>query len=387
MKKKRGVSLDWVRIVWIFSLLILIAGSTVSVLRLIAVWPKETFEQKLEGSIARQSAWFHANQTPDGDFVYERYAATGDVKEGNNIVRQAGALYGLGQVYAHAKDENTRLSLEKGIDYFRSLTATVSAETAAVMYEEKTFTNTTALLVLGLVEYMESDGKQRTTENLEYLVRLSNYLVSTQTEKGAYINSYEPDIRESDYNNGETMYALIRSYALTQKPEYLQSVKRMADYALSHYGASDFNGSFFSWGMAGFSHLYATDPDERYLAFLSAYADKYFKARGDSYEQYIRYQEGAPVIPGASVFLEGVNHIGWIVKEKDPVLYQRLRYHVRLVLEHLLRYEINSPYGRYISPAESVNGAVCSQVLCETTRVDFMQHSLSAMVLYFRFLK
>jgi len=387
MKKKQHVSPDWIRIIWVFILLILIACATVLVLRLIAMWPKETFEQKLEGSVVRQSDWFSRNQTEEGDFIYERYAATGEVKEGNSIVRQAGALYGLGQAYAYTKDEDTLHTLEKGFDYFRGLTATVSAESAAVVYEDKILTNTTALLVLGLVEYMESDERHRTTENLEYLVRLSNYLVSTQTETGAYINSYEPEIQESDYNNGETMYALVRSYALTQKQAHLDSVKRVAEYALAQYGEADYNGSFFSWGMAGFSHLYRRDPQDRYWEFLAAYADKYFDARGSMYEQYIRQQKGNPVIPGSSVFLEGVDHIGWIAKEKDPVLYQKLRRHVRLMLEHLLRYEINSPYGKYASSAESVSGATCSQVLCETTRIDFLQHNISAIILYFRFLK
>lgn len=387
MKKKQHTVPDLIRIIWVFVLLILIVGATASVLKLIAVWPKETFEQKLEGSVIRQSEWFRKNQTDEGDFIYERYAATGEVKEGNNIVRQAGALYGLGQAFAYTKNEDTRLTLEKGLDYFRSLTATVSADRAAITYQDETFTNTTALLVLGLVEYMEADERHRTTENLEYLVRLSNYLISTQTEKGAYINSYVPESQESDYNNGETMYALIRSYTLTQKPEHLSSVKRFADYALSYYGSTDFNNSFFSWGMAGFSYLYRTAPDNRYWEFLAAYADKYFSARGISYEQYIRHQSDGPVAPGTSVFLEGVDHIGWIAKEKDAVMYKKIRRHVRLMLEHLLRYEINSPYGRYTTTAESVSGAVCSQVECETTRIDFLQHNMSAILLYFRFLK
>lgn len=319
--------------------------------------------------------------------MYERFAGTGEIKEGNNIVRKAGALYGLGQAYAFTKDPDTKRALEKGLDYFRLLTATVSAEAAAITHEESTYTNTTALVVLGLVEYVESDDAHKTTENLEYLVRLSNYLVSTQASTGAYVNSYIPEPQESDYNNGETMYALIRSYALIQKQEHLLSVKRMANYALHHYGQQDFNGSFFSWGMAGFSYLYKTDPDSRYWEFLSGSADKYMNARGQGYERYLREKKSYPVIPGSSVFLEGVDHIGWIAKEKDPVLYRKLKTHVELLLSHLLQYEINSPYGKYKTTAESVNGAVCSQVTCETTRLDFMQHHMSAMLLYLKFLK
>lgn len=388
MKKKRVFQLDFVVIVWIIAIAVLSYVSYVEVKRLISVWPKESVEQKLEGSIKRVGAWFIRNQKPEGDFVYEQISATGEETENNHIVRQAGALYGLGHLYRFDKDPYISKTFERGLTYFQRLTATPGADMAVITYEDNTLTNTTALVVLGLVEYMEADEQKKTTENLEYLVRLSNYLVFTQTSEGAYVNDFVPKSIESDYNNGETMYALIRSYNLTQKEAYLLSVKRMANYAINYYGKQEFNSSFFSWGMAGFSYLYAIDKDERYWKFLRTGADQYFKVRGDDYEKYLKDNDAyLPIAPGSSVYLEGVNHIGWIAKEKDPVLYRRLKKHVKKVLEYLLVYEINSPYGKYKSEDIRVSGAVCAKDDCETTRIDFMQHNVSAMYLYVRFFK
>ena len=171
--------LDRLQVVWSVGIIIVSLFSAWAVLRLIRVLPKESFEKKIIGSITRQGDWFVRNQTTAGDFVYERYAATGEVKEGNNIVRQAGALYGLAQLYSYTKDPAIEQTLEKGFGYFRTLTATQSAEVLAVTHNEETLTNTTALLVLGLAEYLEADNQNKTTGNMEYLARLSNYLVST----------------------------------------------------------------------------------------------------------------------------------------------------------------------------------------------------------------
>ncbi|MEK7533072.1 MAG: hypothetical protein AAB542_01430 [Patescibacteria group bacterium] len=387
MKKNRVGRLDRLQVIWSVGIIIVSIFSAWAVLHLIRVLPKESFEQKIIGSITRQGDWFVRNQTTAGDFVYERYAATGEVKEGNNIVRQAGALYGLAQLYSYTKDPAIAQTLEKGFGYFRTLTATPSAETNAITYNEETQTNTTALLVLALVEYLEADAQHKTTENLEYLVRLSNYLVSTQEASGAYINEYVPKPVESDYNNGETMYALIRSYNVTQKEPYLISVKRMAAYAIDHYGTQGFNSSFFSWGMAGFAHLYVIDANEAYWEFLKGYADKYMGARGSAYEQYLAHTSEDVITPGASVFLEGVDHIAWIAKDKDIMLHRTLTRHVQNMLNFLLMYELDSPNGKYASGNDLVRGAVCSQVGCETTRIDFLQHNMSASLLYLRLLR
>jgi hypothetical protein len=386
MKKKRARKYDRVHVVWTALLIILVILSGLAVLRLIKLLPKESFEQKIVGSAKRQGDWFVRNQTEAGDFVYERVAATGEIKAGNNIVRQAGVLYGLSQLYGYTKDPKLEQTLEKGFAYFRGLTATPSAEVNKIVYNDDTQSNTNALLVLGLVEYMEADKKHQTIQNLEYLVRLSNYLVATQIASGSYINDYTPKVAESDYNNGETMYALIRSYKLTQKEHYLTSVKRFANYAIQHYGNKSFNSSFFSWGMAGFAHLYTVDPNDRSWEFLQAYTDKYMTSRGNGYEQYLTGNTKTDIPPGSSVFLEGVDHIAWIAKDRDTALFRRLRQHVRKMLGHLIIYEIGSPYGKYTAAGDTVRGAVCSQVACETTRIDFLQHNMSAILLYLRLL-
>lgn len=349
-------------------------------------FPFQGFAQKITTSVTRQGKWYVQNQKPEGDFVYERYVRTGEPTDStNNIVRQAGVTYGLAQIYSLNHNPEILKTLEKAFEYFKTITFKVSPTESAIKYNDKIASNATALLILGLSEYIEADEKFRTQENLEYLTSLSNYLVSTQLPTGEYINETTakgPVV--SDYNNGETMYALARSYKITKNPAYLASIKKFADFSVQSYGSQNFNNAYFSWGMAGFAHLYQITKDDSYWEFLKSYSDKYFESAGDDYDWYLLHKEGDPMPPGAAVFLEGVDHLAWIAKEKDNDLYQKLKTHIEKNLNFLLGYEIKGPFSRHKVASDKVAGAICANYSCDTTRIDFLQHFSSAVILYLR---
>jgi len=376
--------IHWGIAVWAGVTCIFLAFAAFQVVRLLRVWPGEPFTQRVRESAMRQGKWYVRNQTKRGDFVYEQYVATGEIKEGNNITRQSGALYGLAHLYRGYADPEIRRVLERGFAYFDGLTATQSAG-AAVVYDTQQPTNATALLALALSEYLETDGVTDRTQKLESLVRLSDYLVSTQTPSGSYAATPEPEPSENDYNNGETMYALIRSYRLTKRKEYLSSVKQAAAFALKQYGGGEFNAAYYSWGMAAFAYLFQEEADPAYWMFMKDYTDRYLTSRGNGYEKTISDPEPRSVVsPGVSVFFEGVDHVAWTARDADPEYAQTLRTHIRTMLSYLLRYEINSKYGKFVSGADAVNGAVCADVTCATTRIDYLQHNMSAILLYLR---
>jgi len=336
--------------------------------------------------VGPMGAWFVRNQTQRGDFVYEQYAATGDTVPGNNIVRQAGALYALAKLYRHSKKEDIRETLDRGIAFFRDVTVTPSSNTRAVQYDGEIRSNTIALLILAMAEYLESETATNADVLTRELSEYAQYLVLTQVHSGGYINAHQVKNAESDYNNGETMYALIRSYEIIGNPLYLTSVRKAADYAMQKYGIGKFNASFYSWGMAAFAYLYGIDPQEAYWTFMKEYTDRYMETRGKRYEQSVADSALPKVPPGAAVFLEGVVHVAWAALYKDQWYARDLRKHIDTVLPYLIRYEINSPFGWYLSHNANLSGAVCSQASCETTRIDFTQHLLSAILLRHRFL-
>ena len=87
---------------------------------------------------------------------------------------------------------------------------------------------------------------------------------------------------------------------------------------------------------------------------MRKYANKYMSARGNGYEQFLAHKSDAVVTPGSSVFLRASIISRGLQRIKTLFLYRILKRHVQNVLDFLLTYELDSPYGTYASGIDSV---------------------------------
>jgi hypothetical protein len=349
----------------------------------------------IEESMKLQGLWFIKNQTDMGDFIYEIDVNSGENLRGNNEVRQAGSLYSLAQLYRYTKDEEVEKTLLKGLTYFEKYIKpqNKSGTSIAITYNETTKSNTTALYLLALIEYMEASdqAKQEYSQTAKYL---GNYLVSTQLNSGGYIYKYDninnknSSYYESDYNNGETFYSLVRLYKLTGNGIYIDSVNRAAGYLLQKYNSEPFNLSFYAWGMEGFAHLYDINPKEEYWNFMRSYTDSYMTSRGNYISRYF-IDKGNTIPPKGNlgVYIEGLSHVAWIAKRKDPEYYGQIKTFIQGSLNYLMSLQINGPQSERSSSIESLKGGTCYDHECKTIRIDIVHHVLSANYLYLTLVK
>lgn len=325
--------------------------------------------------------WFITNQTKEGDFRYELSVDSNQPTSNYNIVRQAGSLYSLAQVYKYNRDPKLQDTLENGFSFFKALTIPEKEATAgAVIFQTKKQTNASALFLLALIEFLETNPSA-TKDYYPLAQQLANFLVSTQKDSGGF--AYQPDVNqeESDYNNGETFYALTRMYLLSREPSYLNSARKAADHFLKYYTPSLPNMSFYSWGMAGFAYLYSIDPQESYWQFMRLSTDAVLTKQGKTLLSQ-SFLKG-----GWGVFLEGIAHVAWIAKEKDLSYFHQLKRFYAQALRNLLRLQVNGPFSSYTSDFENIRGGMCYDSLCQTQRIDITHHNLSAIYLYFTFLR
>lgn len=334
-----------------------------------------SFTQALTAGIK----WFGEVQTANGDFVYSMSVPDGEVVEGNEIVRQAGALYGIAHGYRFNKDEQTKRTLERGFEYFSQITQPKDATSSAIVFEHSTKSNSSALLLLALIEYLETspEGKELYAEQAK---QLANFLITTQTPFGTFI--YEKTARgneQSPYNDGESFYALVRAYKYFHDEQYLASAKKSANFFLKVYDRTYFESGFYAWGMAGFAHLYLIDPQEDYWNFMHKATDKFMDDRG-------KYSLHQPK-PGSAVFLEGVAHVAWIAKERDHEYYLQLKSYLEQMLNNASQFQIGSSDSIVKTDHPQLQGAVCQNDECSVTRIDYAQHYISALYLYLTLVK
>lgn len=350
---------------------------------------QQRFEKKLITSMELTGKWFINNQTGRGDFYYQRDVKTGRVAGGYNIVRQAGSLYSLAQLYKYNHDPQIKEILENGFAFFQNNLEShdENADQLCVVYEDIKKSNSSALLLLALIEYMEADPAAK-EKYLTTAEKIANYLMATQLENGGFIYKFEPEEIESDYNNGETFYALIRMYRLHPKEEYLSAVKKASDYFLVKYGEADkLNYSFFAWSLAGYAHLYQIEAKEEYYEFIKNYTDQYFDQRANNIIDYFNDQNENHPSANLGVFLEGLAHSAWIIKEKNPEYYQQIKNFIEESLKYLMTLQINGPNSTRTSNYKEVRYGFCNDHNCSFLRIDLVHHNLSAIYLYLTYVK
>lgn len=343
--------------------------------------------KQLEKSMTLYGDWFLRNQTEEGDFNYEIDVKTGEILNSNNIVRQAGSLYSLVHAYKYTKGKEYKIGIEKGIKYFSNLLENVEniVPTKRINYEGKISSNTTALFLLALTEYMEENTTAR-SEYMNLSKELANYLLLTQNDMGGFSYNLGKS-EESDYNNGESFYALIRAYKINNDPIYLEGAKKAADYIISKYSKEKFNYSLYSWAMQGMAHLYKVDPDERYWDFMKFYSNRFLFGYGKNTYSYFTDQKGNPPKSNLGVYLEGLNHVAWVARNKDTTYYEALKDFIQMSLKYLMTLQINGPGSDRKSNIEIVSGGICYDQSCVTQRIDIVHHNLSAIYLYLNYTK
>lgn len=349
----------------------------------IKVIPHIQFQYHLHQSLIMGGDWFMRNQTPAGDFNYELNVQTGTLTSGYNIVRQAGSLYSLSQLYSLSRKPTYKVGLEQGIHFFQQYFEQVNGNPTIlrINYRGECKSNSVALFLLALIEYMEAEPAAAAQYN-ETAISLANYLLFTQTPHGSFLQTVVPP-SESDYNNGESFYALMRMHTFSHDPIYLEGAKKAAFFIMESYSQKKFSSSLFAWAMEGFAYLYQVENNPTYWKFMHDYSDMYLTVNGGKYVK--RYFHGESITPPSGnlgVFLEGLIHVAWIAKENDTSYYQELIQFIEPSLRYLMTLQINGPSSSRKTNYDLLSGGLCYDYACHTQRIDITHHTLSAIYLY-----
>ncbi len=327
------------------------------------------------------------NQRSGGDVAYIRDVKTGADIGGFQLVREVAIFYTLSQLYSETYDPKVAASIEKGIAFFSKNSLYEGKDKQFVFYQNHRENNATAFLLLAIIQYSEANPAKKAAY-LPQARRLANYLVSTQRADGGFM--YTPDKNSEDsFNNGESMYALIRMYKFDPNPVYLTAAQKAGAYVIKKYTSEKFNISFYTWGMHAFSYLYLTTHDQKYWQFMKDYTTKLFAKEnfgGRTVDYFNGKNKNYP--PGSlSVPLEGLSRVAWIAKDKDPKEYGTLKSFIEKSIAYLLTLQVDGPGSSRTSPFEQVRGGMCDTYSCQTERIDTVQHTLSAEYLYIQYVK
>lgn len=346
-------------------------------------------DEEMRMTILRGTEWLLNAQEQDGHFRYE-YAPYEDIDiSDDNSVRQAGALYQLGEILRRDREKTLELRkpIETAISYFEreSYTDTFSGFTfRCVMtseHDHRCKLGATSLALTGILSYLEVYPEERDTydELVEDYIR---FIKASKNEGAGFRNVYRvgQDLqsgRESSFSNGEVLLALVRYYQYQEDPE----IEKLAHSLYGYLEEKEFDTPLYLWIMAALKDMQNIWPDSRYVTYAKKYTDWRMTgvaAYKSTQHNYCAYTEGVtsaylvlkdvlevPQLQELRAEIDFWNRKNRTLQVEAGVPYRYVRKDEKLVLNTIPNME--KAQGGFLTGQEEL-----------TQRIDFTQHCLSA---------
>lgn len=347
-------------------------------------------------SITRNAvSWLLAAQEPSGHFRYEYVPYEDRYLDDDNIVRQAGALYGLGEALHHGAGnaEDITAAMKRSIRYFESLSPEGKVGTVTFRCVADSATSTrcklgaTALALTGILRLAESDaGAAR-----EYAPLISSYaafVTAMQKDTGGFQGTFRTttgatqSIAESSYSTGEALLALVRYDAYRPDPTLKARIDKTFSYIMS---SVPFDSALYLWAMAALADWYPQKPRAEYVSYTQAYTDwrmNGFVAQRGTGHNMCAYTEGLAL---AYSVLDNVLSPSVLARYTDEMLFW-------LAKERMLQVGVTDKtrvvfasgrpsFVTIVNPARAYGGFLTGNTAL-TQRIDFTQHCLTTYLVW-----
>ncbi len=353
---------------------------------------KPLTDEEIREVIRLGADWIKSAQENDGHFAYEYFPYEDRYAEDDNIVRQAGSLFQLGEI--ELRDNQNIYSLDKTIDksakYFSDLTrdAKYKGEKISCIVGDPEGSicklGTTSLAVMGLINYVEGhpDKAKKYESEIESFAR---YMMLMQKDTGGFREVFSTktgvaEDKESPYANGEAFYALVKYAKWKGYPADLQErIERTAKYFTS--GGVVFDSSLYLWAMAGmkeWSEFKWNDENAKFVLDYTNWRMAGFTNKRNSDHNYCAYIEG--VASAYSVLKKSLPEAE-AKKYSDEIDFWLAKSAMLQVgPENLVKYDtVSRKFIKTPVPVWALGGFLTGHDAL-SQRIDFTQHCLSGYI-------
>lgn len=344
-------------------------------------------EKELKETISGGVNWLLMAQEANGHFRYEYMPFLDRYILDDNIVRQAGSLYVLGEILRNDPDDGMAVkdAMVLAISYLEGQSSPGTMgdfEFRCLRESEKECTlGGTSLALLGVLDLvvskpeLASEYDQLITDYLNFILAMKKVGAGF---RGSYFLTGKQNGSESAFSNGEAFLALVRYNQW--KPNDI--VKSMIDESFTYFDEiyrAKWDGNFYLWGMAAVKDLYETDAASKYLAFVKDFTDwrmSSFVRLRNSTQNRCAYIEG--VTSAYSVLEKGVSE-----KEREKYL-EEINFWLtksrglQVKKSDTIKFTFRDRFKLVRIPkAEKAVGGFLTDVGEPLQRIDFTQHCVS----------
>lgn len=334
------------------------------------------------------------HQRTDGSFDYLYDPAADEVEAGYNLLRHAGTCYSLFELHRATGDprylEAGRLGIEWLLGHVegpRPDDAAGGADFDAIVEidEPEAKLGGAALAVLAIAEHQRVSGDDRW---LARAGRLARFLLHQQAPDGRFESKYfygppDPEPFVSIYYPGEAILALARLHRLDGDPAWLDAARRGADYLMDVRDAGKETADLphDHWLLMGLAELDELTGDPRYAAHGARIAEAIVGAQRTSarHPDWIGSFYDPPRTTPTATRAEALVAMEALARrtgrDRRPVLEALLR-----MGAYLQRCQITPLSSLYLPRPDRATGGFRRSLFDWEVRIDYVQHSVSALL-------
>ncbi|MEC4984291.1 MAG: hypothetical protein SAJ37_01825 [Oscillatoria sp. PMC 1068.18] len=210
---------------------------------------------------------------PNGKFVYIYQPKTNNVPNKYNILRHAGTIYSLLELYEITQNQQFLITAESAIAFLLQTLhpyETPQGKVKCVVEDGFVKLGGNALAAIALSKYTQVTKSQ---EYLAIIQELATWMASVQNDTGEFVvhkQSYpEGKVRSflSEYYPGEAILAMLRLYQLDSQDRWLDVAANAAKFLIEvrDYNLPDSKLPHDHWLLYGLNELYRDRPEQLYL--------------------------------------------------------------------------------------------------------------------------
>lgn len=342
----------------------------------------ETASEATERRTKLAAEYFVKAQRPDGLFDYHYDFVRGRLLEGENMVRQAGATFALAEYYRATRDDDVRDALARAIEGLDRLSVPHGPGRVVARNRELHMAKTgaTALALLAELLYSETTGDPAFADARRDWLRA---LLALRRRGGGFV--VRPGrSKESPYFSGEAWLALAHYERLfPADAEVRRGLAELDGYLIDRYGREPHVG-FFHWGVMAAAVRYRVTGETRFKDFIRDQAAAFLERLRPTVTPHSNACYSVEGLAAAAITL------GREGEEAEPIL-KPLSHRIDIEIEKSLGFqilpgqsELRFGEGRYLHAGDLAEfvGAFVNGLYRPTTRIDFTQHCLSALLKY-----
>lgn len=335
--------------------------------------------------------YLERNVNTSGSFVYSYMPKLNNVPETYNILRHAGAIYSMLELYEVTQNnallQKSKLAIQYLLKQIRDFK--VNNNTFSVVVD-KDFIKLggNALACLALVKYTQVTDDQ---QHLPLIRSMGDWIESTQDENGKFtihkqsISTHTIENFESGYYPGEAIFALTRIYQIDPNKKWLDVAEKAADYLINVRDKNIPGNKLIHdhWLLYGLSELFGYRENKIYIEHTQKIVSAILSTQqlASPFKDWIGGFYNPPRSTPTAVRAEGLCAAYQLLADqgyKDEAA--KILNAIKLCINFQLQTQFRPENAMYLKKPERVIGGFSKSLSHFEIRIDYVQHNISALL-------